>query len=253
MKDFLVVLMFAPILLAAQTSGKIVYTQTQKITFNPRPGMSKEMIERIPKERKMTRELVFNENESIYKKGEIQLPDNPQETDERMRRRRNRMMRSGENGASYKNLSTGQMIDQRSIMDKEFLVTDKVITYQWKMTGNKKQILDYLVMEAQTTIEDTIQLTAWFTPQIPIQNGPSRFGGLPGLILELDQNNGDNQIIATEIRLGKLESEDIIQQPKKGKIVSRDEFEGIRKKKREDMKAQGNGRFNGGRFRTRGN
>jgi len=151
--------------------------------------------------------------------------------DERTTRRRNRMMRGGENGESYKNLESGQMIDQRNIYGKKFLVRDELIKYEWKITGNKKHILDYLVMEAQTTIEDTIFVTAWFTPQIPIQNGPSRFGGLPGLILELDQDDGNNNILATSIVLGEIDPDDIIEEPKKGKQVNRKEFnnEGTRK------------------------
>lgn len=254
MKQFIVIFLFAPILLSSQASGKIIYLETQKVNFSPRPGMTKEMTDRIPKERKLTRELIFNGTKSIYKKGKVQFAENSRlANNERMARRANRMMRRGENGASYKNLTSGQMIDQRMIMDKEFLVTDQIVEYKWKITGNKKQILDYLVIEAQTTIEDSININAWFTPQIPIQNGPSRFGGLPGLILELTQKNGDNTIIATDIRLGELDKEDVISEPKKGKEVSRKEFNEIRKEKREEMKAQGGGRFNRAQFRPRGN
>jgi len=219
-----------------------------------RPGMSKEMKDRIPKERIMTRELIFSEDESIYKKGQIQFDEHSEiANDDRMMRRRKRMMKRGENGASYKNLATGLMIDQRMIMDKQFLVTDQIVKYEWKLTGNKKQILDYIVMEAKTTIEDSVHITAWFTPQIPIQNGPSRFGGLPGLILELNHKNGNSHIVATDIQLAELSAEDIIAEPKKGKQVNREEFNTIRKKKRDEMRAQGNGRSPLGRFRSRGN
>ena len=31
----------------------------------------------------------------------------------------------------------------------------------------------------------TIDIVAWYTPQIPVSHGPAEFGGLPGLILEL--------------------------------------------------------------------
>lgn len=251
MKQVLIFLLIVPFFLTAQSSGKIIYTQVQKLNITSRPGMSQESLNRIPKERKMIRELVFNAHESIYKKGKLEVPEESQLTAERMARRRNRMMRGRENGASYKNIDSGQMIDQRIIFGKEFLVKDELIKYEWKITGNKKQILDYLVMEAQTTIEDTILVTAWFTPQINIQNGPSRFGGLPGLILELDQDDGKNNIIATSIELGELNPEDLIKEPKKGKQVNREEFNNIRRKKREEMNDQIGSRV--GRSRVRGN
>ena len=34
-------------------------------------------------------------------------------------------------------------------------------------------------------VPKTIDIVAWYTPQIPVSHGPAEFGGLPGLILEL--------------------------------------------------------------------
>ena len=33
-----------------------------------------------------------------------------------------------------------------------------------------------------------VNVVAWFTPEIPIATGPSRYGGLPGLILEVSDD-----------------------------------------------------------------
>ncbi len=31
-----------------------------------------------------------------------------------------------------------------------------------------------------------IEVVAWYTPQIPVSNGPGEYWGLPGLILEIN-------------------------------------------------------------------
>ena len=31
-------------------------------------------------------------------------------------------------------------------------------------------------------------MSAWFTPEIPVSTGPSMYGGLPGLILEINDD-----------------------------------------------------------------
>ncbi len=37
---------------------------------------------------------------------------------------------------------------------------------------------------------ESVTITAWYTPEIPISFGPAGFGGLPGLILELQGHKG---------------------------------------------------------------
>lgn len=61
---------------------------------------------------------------------------------------------------------------------------------KWKLTGEKKNIGDLAVQKATTTWGGRNWM-AWFTPDIPFQEGPYKFHGLPGLIVELydDKDN----------------------------------------------------------------
>lgn len=60
----------------------------------------------------------------------------------------------------------------------------------WKLTGENKKLKNLNLQKATTTWGGR-NWTAWFTTDIPFQEGPYKFHGLPGLITELydDKSN----------------------------------------------------------------
>lgn len=252
MKKVLVLLFFVPFLIQGQNSGTITYEMTMKIDLGARADrMPKEIRDRIPKERKSFKELIFSDSESIYKNGAVH-PSTQTQGDGFGRGRRfgRRFGGGGADRQTYKNISEDQIVDKNEFMGKTFLIKDGMPEYQWKITGAKKKILDYLAMEAVTTVDDSIKVTAWFAPQIAVSNGPQDFHGLPGLILEIDQDNGKLTLIAHDATFAELKGNEI-SMPKKGKEVTQQEFNEIRREKmREQREQRGGGP--GGRQRTRG-
>ena len=55
---------------------------------------------------------------------------------------------------------------------------------KWVITKTTKTIGEYECVKALTIYRDRAYI-AWFTSAIPIQDGPWKFGGLPGLIVEV--------------------------------------------------------------------
>lgn len=55
---------------------------------------------------------------------------------------------------------------------------------KWNITDEKKKILNYTATKATLTFRGR-EYTAWFSEDIPFQDGPYKFSKLPGLILEL--------------------------------------------------------------------
>ena len=89
-----------------------------------------------------------------------------------------------------------------------------------------------------------IVVTAWYTPQIPVSNGPDEYWGLPGLILEI--NSGRTTILCTEVVINP-KGKDKIEAPTKGKEITRKEYTATVKKKMEEMREMFRNRRGGGR------
>lgn len=98
-------------------------------------------------------------------------------------------------------------------------------------------------------IPKEIEVTAWFTPQIPVSNGPGEYGGLPGLILEL--NFYRTTLLCSKIVMNPKEA-DKIEAPTKGKKVTRDEYIKIVKDKTEELRENFRGRGGNGGGGRRG-
>ena len=242
MYKVVIIILLTPFILIGQKSGKVTYDMTMKVEIPDR--VPKQFRDRIPKEQKVVKELYFNESESNYKTGERAEEEAGIEENQFARRFRRRFGRGMGTGQTYKDIAEDKMIDKRNLMDKDFVIHGTLPEHKWKVTGQKKQVLSYLVMEATTIVDDSIAVSAWFAPQIPISNGPGIYQGLPGMILELNIDNGRQVIIANNVFLGPLE-DGIIEAPTKGKEVTMEEFEAIRKEKTKEMREQRGGERRG--------
>ncbi len=75
-------------------------------------------------------------------------------------------------------------------------------------------------------------ITAWYTPEIPISQGPGPYWGLPGLILEVTTER--TAILCSKLILNP-DKKEAVEPPAKGKKVSQAEYDEILSKKMEEM------------------
>lgn len=89
--------------------------------------------------------------------------------------------------------------DYYDVLENVVLKLSSKNTQNWKLTNEKKKIKD-LNMQKATTNWGGRNWTAWFTTDIPFQEGPYKFHGLPGLITELydDKNNYKFELVKTQ-------------------------------------------------------
>jgi GLPGLI family protein len=116
-----------------------------------------------------------------------------------------------------------------------------------KKDETKKDSTKTTTITEDIEIPKEITVTAWYTPQIPINQGPGEFWGLPGLILEVQA--GRTSILCSKIVMNP-EVKEAIKKPSKGEEVTQKEYEETVKTKMEEMREMYGGR--GGRQRTRG-
>jgi GLPGLI family protein len=81
---------------------------------------------------------------------------------------------------------------------KTFYVKDSLHQMSWKLGKSEKVILGKKCKSATTTFRGR-NYTAFYAPKIPVSDGPWKFGGLPGLILEVKSD--DNAVQWTAIEL----------------------------------------------------
>lgn len=94
-----------------------------------------------------------------------------------------------------------------------------------------------------------ITVTAWYTPDIPINQGPENYWGLPGLILEV--TDGKTVILCSKIVMNTKDKKEI-KAPKKGKPVTQAEYDKIVTDKMNEMREMNQGRGGRGGFRMGG-
>lgn len=76
---------------------------------------------------------------------------------------------------------------------------------QWEVVADStKTVLGYECMMARTSYHGR-DWTAWFAPEIPVQDGPWKFTGLPGLILMATETQGIHWFTANGIEATEQE------------------------------------------------
>jgi GLPGLI family protein len=83
-----------------------------------------------------------------------------------------------------------------------------------------------------------VTIMAWYTPEIPVNQGPESYWGLPGLILEV--NDGKTVILCSKVVLNTKEKVEI-KAPAKGKVISQKEYDETVVKKMEEMREMNQG------------
>ncbi|MEZ4999870.1 MAG: GLPGLI family protein [Bacteroidales bacterium] len=168
-------------------SGSIVYEEVRKIEIKIEGEMA-HLMENMPKEQTAEKVLYFSPEATIYME-----PEKKESEDEVSLEGGGvgmKIMMGSPDNKFFVDLAGGSIIEQREFMTRIFLVESEIEQEDWKITGEQKMIMDYACMEATRTDTAGVVTRVWFAPTFPAKGGPSRFCTLPGMVLEVNIDDG---------------------------------------------------------------
>lgn len=96
----------------------------------------------------------------------------------------------------YNDLEDQILISQFPYWGSQILLEEKLNDTPWVIKSSSKTISGFVCFKAVKSYTQKeggytreINVEAWFTPEIPFKFGPKGYAGLPGLIIELTENN----------------------------------------------------------------
>ena len=262
---------------AQMKEGKIVYERKinmWKMITDP------EMRTRIPEFRTSQLELLFNDQNSLFRTVPDDEAPDPFANSGGGERGGQRFAFRMPETTTYTNIATQMQYESRPMFEKTFLVVDSLKPLKWKISEETKTIAKHVCKKATTMITaqnvriggggprgmgrnngdstnrpsaaitpKETEVVVWYAEDIAASVGPDNYAGLPGAILEVDVDNGSNVTTATEITT-KYPKKELVE-PTKGDKMNRAQFQDAMKKLMEDM--QRGGGMGGMRVRVNNN
>jgi GLPGLI family protein len=215
-----------------QTEGVINY----EVKINSHRNIPKEreaMKSMIPEFRINKDQLVFNATESLYK------PVEEEEEDEEVDNGTMRMRFQRPKNETYVNQADSRRVRLQEFMDKKYLIEDSLTLMAWKFGPETKEIKGYVCKQATFFNEERKQtIVAWYTDKLRPFLGPESFNTLPGAVLQVDINDGERVVTATNIELRSLKKNEL-KAPSGGNKTTDAEFRKIMSEQMERMRANG--------------
>jgi len=102
---------------------------------------------------------------------------------------RSKMPMSALNFYVFKRQNSAQVSFTEKIVKDNYRYIRDIDDLNWEILPETKEVACFVAQKAKTNFSGR-NYTAWFTTEIPISEGPYKFCGLPGLILEISDNKG---------------------------------------------------------------
>jgi GLPGLI family protein len=183
--------------------------------------------------RELKAELIFKDDRSLF----YFLPDTAAKTENEHSMNLNNASNAefeismGEPLASYHQVFIDRT-DQEIIASERYfengalhpcITVEPIGAIDWKLKNEQKEISSFTATKATTSFRGR-NYTAWFTTDLPVDVGPWKFHGLPGLILEVYDEEKGVQFLMSKIEIPYQVNPQNIEAPDEGKRLTIEEY-----------------------------
>ncbi len=192
---------------------------------------------RLPETQTFSYELLFNAEESLFRFLE----------DEEEISRGGFMVQMARQTETYLNWKERLKLEPREVAGTAYLLQDSLSTPAWKFGGDEVRVLKGFNCK-KAVLQDTARkqdIVAWYTEDIRVPSGPQAFHSLPGMIMEININEGAILMVPTSVKFRKLKKNEM-KRPSGGKQVNNTQF----REEMEELRKKNGGRGGGFMFRN---
>lgn len=100
----------------------------------------------------------------------------------------------------YKDFTDDSLKIRKIVYLEPYVSGEPIPEMNWNITNTTKEIGSFTARLATTNFRGR-NYKAWFTQEIPISDGPWKFSGLPGMILEVVSEKGDYEFLFKGIEM----------------------------------------------------
>ena len=215
-----------PLLSYSQQNGKAYYKKTSSHNFKPIDKLDNKASSLYKSVNSSISDmefiLTFNKSTALFE--DIKRLD----IDENSSAAQFNKVFSGYKGPYYFNFEINNVTRKQG----KYLIEKKLSDYNWILTKEKMIINNLTCYKAKTIVklqgrrgEILRPVVAWYTTDINVSAGPDGFGGLPGLIIQLEVN----KVVTTLQKIEFTDKNLAIELPTKGEKITETEFETLMK------------------------
>jgi GLPGLI family protein len=208
---------FSLLFVTINSQTKVVYN----VSYRPDSTSTEKNIELLALENNNNNSYFFNitkyQLDSLYNKLTIEY--------ERTGLISSSKMRCNLNFGIFKDFNRNKMKEIQEISSKSFIFEVPYVNFDWTLFNEQKQILNYNCKKATCKFGGR-KWIAWYTNEIPLQDGPYKFHGLPGLILEIYDDKED--YVLSAFGISKIDKK--ISLPHNTISISKEKFENLKQK-----------------------
>ncbi len=134
-----------------------------------------------------------------YRRDSIVRKDYPEGMDFNEFQALSRKCNSRKSTELIKDIRSNKLTNHEGIFMDHYYYEEEIPQFEWNLNDESDEICGQICKKATTTFRGRNWI-AWYCPNIQSDNGPWKFGGLPGLILKIEDDKKEHVFEAIQIR-----------------------------------------------------